>query len=245
MNADDEIYRWNGNVWDQVPGSLKQISVGNADSVWGVNSDDEIYRWMGNSWMQVSGALKHVSVGDDTVWGVNADDEIYRWNGNGWDQVSGSLKQISVGNAGSVWGVNSDDEIYRRDGSRMQVSGALKHVSVASDDTVWGVNEDDEIYRGTGGSGHDTITPTDPNAQIGQRTRLSGGDVAAVAAIYGPAPAWLPVDGSLKYVSTASDGTVWANGDDEIYRWNGSSWDRVLGLAQADLGRQRGQGPGA
>ncbi len=32
--------------------------------------------------------------------------------------------------------------------------------------------------------GQDTITPTDPNAQIGQRTGLSAGDLAAVVAMY-------------------------------------------------------------
>ena len=102
-------------AWNQIAGSLKQISVGNASNVWGVNSDDEIYRRSGNSWTQVSGALKHVSVANDgTVWGVNDDDEIYRWNGGAWDQVAGALKQISVSSASLVWGVNSADRIYTR-----------------------------------------------------------------------------------------------------------------------------------
>jgi hypothetical protein len=33
-------------------------------------------------------------------------------------------------------------------------------------------------------NGQETITPTDPNAQIGQRSELSAGDIAAVAAMY-------------------------------------------------------------
>ncbi len=43
-------------------------------------------------------------------------------------------------------------------------------------------------------NGQETITPTDPNAQIGQRTGLSAGDIAAVAQMYPgcvvPKPAW-------------------------------------------------------
>ena len=38
----------------------------------------------------------------------------------------------------------------------------------------------------------------------------------------------MQVTGVLKHVSVASDDTVWGvNEDDEIYRWNGSSWDQV------------------
>ncbi len=154
VNADDKIYRRDGNAWTQISGRLKQIDVGNAGAIWGVNADDKIYRWNGSSWTQVSGALKHVSVAaDGTVWGVNVDDKIYRRDGNAWTQISGRLKQIDVGNAGAIWGVNADDKIYRWNGSSWtQVSGALKHVSVAADGTVWGVNADDKIYRWGGGA---------------------------------------------------------------------------------------------
>ena len=30
------IYKWDGNSFQQVPGALEQISVGNKDNVWGV-----------------------------------------------------------------------------------------------------------------------------------------------------------------------------------------------------------------
>ncbi|HLT84290.1 MAG TPA: tectonin domain-containing protein [Phototrophicaceae bacterium] len=101
-------------AWMPVRGALKQVSVGSASQVWGVNAADKIYRWNGSSWTQVSGALKHVSVAaDGTVWGVNAADRIYRRDGDRWTLVPGALDQVSTGSGALVWGVNSSDAIYR------------------------------------------------------------------------------------------------------------------------------------
>jgi hypothetical protein len=64
--------------WQQIDGKLKQISVGSASQIWGVNANDQIYQRVGNGWQNISGSLKHVSVGaDGTVWGVNANDDIF------------------------------------------------------------------------------------------------------------------------------------------------------------------------
>ncbi|MDJ0901761.1 MAG: hypothetical protein QNJ55_23470, partial [Xenococcus sp. MO_188.B8] len=67
--------------WRQIAGKLKQISVGSAGEIWGVNSSDNIYQYTGeNSWQQIAGGLKWVSVAaDGTVFGVNSNDDIYRY----------------------------------------------------------------------------------------------------------------------------------------------------------------------
>jgi hypothetical protein len=50
-------------------------------------------------------------------------------------------------------------------------------------------------------NGQETITPTDPNAQIGQRTGLSQGDIAAVQALYPGCSIKLPIaDGPFKKI---------------------------------------------
>ena len=124
VNANDEIFRRDGNAWQRIAGSLKQISVGDAGDIWGVNRNDEIFRRDGNAWTRVSGALKYVSVASDgTVWGVNADDRVFRRSGSTWTPISGRLKQISAGNSATIWGVNAQDpdlhlEWFRVDESR-------------------------------------------------------------------------------------------------------------------------------
>jgi Tectonin domain/Astacin (Peptidase family M12A) len=205
--------------WDQVPGSLKQISVGNASSVWGVNSDDEIYRRDGNSWTQVPGSLKQISVGNaSSVWGVNSDDEIYRRDGNSWTQIPGSLKHVSVANDDTVWGVNSDDEIYRRDGnSWTQIPGSLKQISVGNASSVWGVNSDDEIYRRDGNS-WTQIPGSLKHVSVANDDTVWG--VNDDDEIYRPdGNSWTQIPGSLKQISSGAANIVWGvNANDRIFK---------------------------
>ncbi|HBE81562.1 MAG TPA: hemopexin repeat-containing protein [Pyrinomonadaceae bacterium] len=133
VDTSDNIYRWDAMFYGarilrigefvgeevggivQVPGKLKQISVGNAENVWGVNAGGEIYRWNGTTWIKVPGVLKQVSVGSDgSVWGVNPGDEIFRWTGSSWEKIPGGLNNISVADSGLVWGVNRDGQIVSR-----------------------------------------------------------------------------------------------------------------------------------
>ena len=70
-------------TWHKVNGGLKQISVGSAKHIWGVNAANEVFRYTGeNEFEKIDGGLKQVSVGiDGTVLGVDPKDEIYRWLG--------------------------------------------------------------------------------------------------------------------------------------------------------------------
>jgi len=89
VNANCEIWRWETkNVegfegqWVQVPGSLRQISVYDADTVCGTNMYDDILYWdtKESTWKQFSGKLRHVAVGAKGyrhVWGVNSQGEVW------------------------------------------------------------------------------------------------------------------------------------------------------------------------
>ncbi|MGH8544305.1 MAG: alkaline phosphatase family protein [Gammaproteobacteria bacterium] len=143
-----------GDSWTRIDGKLKQVAVGAADLVWGVNKNDDIFRRDGSSWTRIDGALKQVAVAaDGTIWGVNKNDDIFRRDGASWTRIDGKLKQVAVGAADLVWGVNENDDIFRRDGSSWtRIDGKLKQVAVAADGTIWGVNKNDDIFRRPGGT---------------------------------------------------------------------------------------------
>lgn len=78
VNADDEIFRRNGDGWELMPGRLKHVSVGQDGAVWGVNAFDEIFRRDGDGWTLIPGGLKQIAVGSATqIWGVNFEDDIF------------------------------------------------------------------------------------------------------------------------------------------------------------------------
>jgi Astacin (Peptidase family M12A) len=70
-------------------------------------------------------------------------------------------------------------------------------------------------------NGQDTITPVDPNAQIGQRIGLSPGDIAAVLAMY-PTTGWHHND------LTTAAGAPGAAGDPAGYTWDVDSTQHVV-----------------
>ena len=212
------------NSWTRIDGELKQVAVGTAGLVWGVNKNDDIFRRDGSSWTRIDGKLKQVAVAaDGTVWGVNKNDNIFRRDGNSWTRIDGELKQVAVGTAGLVWGVNKNDDIFRRDGnSWTRIDGKLKQVAVAADGTVWGVNKNDNIFRRDGNSW----------------TRIDGElkqvAVATAGLVWGvnknddifrrDGSSWTRIDGKLKQVAVAADGTVWGvNKNDNIFRRDGTT----------------------
>lgn len=115
---DNLIYRYVSitQTWEQVQGTLKYVSVGAADHIWGINSSNEIFRYVGGSevWQPIPFELKcpapeQISVGaDGFVWGVNYLGNIFRYlaSTEKWEPVPGILKQVFVGANGLVWGVN-------------------------------------------------------------------------------------------------------------------------------------------
>jgi pathogenesis-related protein 1 len=110
--------------FEQVPGSLKQVSVGTGGEVWGVDPADNIHRWTGSQWQLVQGKLGQLSVRNaQEVWGVNAANDLFRWNGSAWEQIQipGKFKRVSVGADGTVWAVDTLGRPLRRDGSTWTV----------------------------------------------------------------------------------------------------------------------------
>jgi hypothetical protein len=141
VNSSGAIYRYVGGtqIWQQVPGLLSQVAVGNASHIWGLNlfnGNHLIYRWNGSGWDLIPGALDQISVGGDgTVWGVY-NNKIYRYVGGtqGWQLLSGLLSQVAVGDANHVWGLNliaGNHLIYRWTGVGWElVPGSLSQISV-------------------------------------------------------------------------------------------------------------------
>ena len=60
MNQQDNIYKKTPSGWEQVPGALKDISVGK-NSVWGTNSANDIFKRVGEgNWQHIHGKLRQV-----------------------------------------------------------------------------------------------------------------------------------------------------------------------------------------
>jgi hypothetical protein len=115
------VYRWDSSVegWQPKPVGPRQITVGNATTVWGLN-EDSIWRWnsANNRWDAVtrpdSGQLLNISAASDgSVWGVNTAVP-QRWNGTTWQSTTGALVQVSNGGRNNVWGTDGRLNVFQR-----------------------------------------------------------------------------------------------------------------------------------
>jgi len=98
VNAQHNISRFNGSVFEQIPGAATDIGAGGG-KIWviGVTRDhssyeDKIYRWTGGMtgipWEQIPGEATRIAVdGSGNAWAVNALHNIYRFNGSAFEQI--------------------------------------------------------------------------------------------------------------------------------------------------------------
>lgn len=112
--------------WEQVGGSLSDVSASGDGWVWGIRPDGSIWRCAkpcaadGSGWLRVDGSAVRVSADESHVWTVARDaardGKIWRRpvDGSGsWEEAGGSLSSIAVSDAGWMWGTNSASQIYK------------------------------------------------------------------------------------------------------------------------------------
>lgn len=154
MTAGQGIVRLQDGYWLTVPGQLRQVSVGSAQQVWGVNANNVLYRWMGGGWAApTSIPIKQVSVAaDGTVWAISASNAILRWSGDRFETMPGEATQVAVGSASNIWVVNAGGTVYRWNGSGWETAtaaGNCKAVAAGADGAVFVVRSaDGSVYRG-------------------------------------------------------------------------------------------------
>ncbi|KAJ3094175.1 hypothetical protein HDU97_008400 [Phlyctochytrium planicorne] len=133
-----------------IPDPLRQATVCDDGSIWGVNGGREILysRYGDGNWYKVPGLLTNIDCGSPGVFGIGINNgDIYTWTGQ-WTQIPGALSQISSG-ANGVWGVSSSNEIFQLNGdrsSRTKIDGGLSWVSSGSNGMAWGVTRVGEIF---------------------------------------------------------------------------------------------------
>jgi hypothetical protein len=154
VNSKDRTSPQIMSPWTLVPGTLTQISVGDASLVWGLNAGGVIFRaafTAGNpipTWQHIQGSLKWISVaGDGTVFGVTTGNRIQKFEKVSFVDFPGVLTQISVGADSVMWGVDASQSIYEWNGRGWtKIPGQLTNVSVGADSVVYGVNQSGQVY---------------------------------------------------------------------------------------------------
>jgi hypothetical protein len=75
----DEIFRWNGSNWQNIPGGLTRVAVSGGCKVAGVNRGGQIFVYSNaiNDWRLIPGGLSEISISETYIAGTNAGSEIF------------------------------------------------------------------------------------------------------------------------------------------------------------------------
>jgi hypothetical protein len=159
--SDDSIYRFNKNkqVWDLMPGKLRQISAASKDSAFGVAGDMTIWLWKDNQWNHQPGAATWAAIGeDDDRWVVASDQTIYRWNhkNGAWDNIPGAAKTIDVQNADRVIVATADSHMYYWSNNAWHLMTGGCWRATLNYDTFYCIHTAEGIYKGVWPAGQGT-----------------------------------------------------------------------------------------
>lgn len=105
----------NDNNWVNLPGILKNISVGQDDDIWGCTTTNQLFHWEKEkkSWV-FSGNLHSISVGNSrTIAGVGDGESLWRCLDGRWEKLPGAGNQIAIGSDGEMWVHCSNNSVYR------------------------------------------------------------------------------------------------------------------------------------
>lgn len=109
VDEQNQVFRWDlhHETFEQMPGAMKQVSVGNDGEVWGIDPADDVFRWTGSEWQRLGQQkLSQLSVRNgQEAWGVNAANDVFRWNGSSWEPQPFQLDFVAAGVDGTVWGI--------------------------------------------------------------------------------------------------------------------------------------------
>ncbi len=218
VNVDNQIYRYDGHNWHQLPGGANDIAVGADGSVWILGSDEgqsgsSIHRWNGSDWQLMPGEAVRIAVDrDGNAWVVNKNNAIFRFDGQRWQHLPGSATDIGISENGTVWIAGTDERqfgssILRWEGTQWQtLPGEAVRIDVGPDGKAWMLDDTNRIFRWDGQS-------------------------------------WHQLPGLATDIGVGADSTVWviANGDGQsdsgIYRWSGNDWEQIPGAAmRVDVG---------
>ncbi|MCY1044929.1 hypothetical protein OV208_26670 [Corallococcus sp. bb12-1] len=208
--------------------TLKQISVGSANAIWGLDTAGFNWKWIGGGWQRMGGTVSNISTASDgTLWATNPPDSlrVLKWDatGNKWTwNIPTGMKQVTAVNANTAWGLDNGGSLFQWTGSAWEKKGCcVSQLSVGSDGELWATNPPDSnrVLRWDGAKWTWNIPAGMTFVSVGSAKNIWA--LNATDQIFQwTGTAWKQVPGALRNISAAGDGSVWGlNSQGMVYKW--------------------------
>lgn len=218
--------------WEQMAGpsgaTLKQVAVGSAKAIWGLDTGGTLWKWNGSAWQKLKCCVTTIAAAaDGSVWATNPPDSmrVLKWDAanNRWTwNIPTGMKQVTSISAGKAWGLDKGGALFAWTGSGWAKKGCcVSQISVGADGELWATNPPDSkrVLRWDGTKWTWNIPTGMIFVSVGSAKNIWALD-AADGIFTWTGSGWQKKPGALRNVSAAADGTVWGvNALGKVYRW--------------------------
>jgi hypothetical protein len=160
INKAQQIFRWMGTSWKQIPGGAVRVGASPDGWSWVVNGAGNIFRFNVDTqaFEQIPGGLVQINaISKDSAIGVNGADNIFLWVNNAWKQLPGAATWAAIGDGDERWVINRQQQIFRwnhQQDTWEQIPGGATYVDVQNKDRVIVTNAGQNMFVFKNGGWH-------------------------------------------------------------------------------------------
>ena len=117
INNTNNIFRWSGSAWEQLPGAATDIGGNSSGVVWVIGMNGVPHRWNESihNWSMGSGSGVSIAVDPaGNPWVVKQEGQISKFDGSQWQLLDGAAKDIGIADNGTAYVVGTNGQIYQR-----------------------------------------------------------------------------------------------------------------------------------
>jgi len=117
INDKQQIFRWEGTNWKQIPGVASRVGASPDGWTWVVNSAGNVFRFNVDKqdWDLMPGGIVQISaMSKDRAIGIAPGNSIWLWDKTAWTQLPGGATWSAIGDGDERWVIHQDTmQIFR------------------------------------------------------------------------------------------------------------------------------------
>ena len=152
VDSFNNVRRWTGRYWENLPGWSKDVGIGANGSIWSVGLEGGLYEFRrGRFEKRFPGRFERIAVAPDgEPWSIDEKQDLARKGTTGWESFRSGTASVSIGANGAVWVLDATGLVFRlgdASGLWLRRVGRFREICVGPDGAPWAVTADRRIFR--------------------------------------------------------------------------------------------------
>jgi hypothetical protein len=152
VDSFNNVRRWTGRHWENLPGWGKDVGIGANGSVWSVGLEGGLNELRGARFeKRYPGRFERIAVAPDgEPWPIDERLQLVRRGPTGFESVRSATADIAIAPEGTPWILDATGLLYSLDATGLWArrEGRFRQVSIGPYGQAWAVSADNRVFRG-------------------------------------------------------------------------------------------------